>query len=660
MRRAAPLARLALALVAGCGGGKGLKPASSLPVVVIPSPSDVGWVRLLRSTGWAAGGGTVADATHRTGAVVPSDAVLSDDQLSQLQSWVKHGGRLATANHGVLAKLGFARGPALTATGATGGLWAEPQQVRPFAAGEGDQVLAVSKPVRKPLIVARRIGSGLAVALAVDPVAGGRAGFELFPNGATLVGRLLGAPVGPSVQSAEVFVDPGGLHDSIKGSPAKIADLLARAGTRIAQIAGWNYDFNDPANDYDYGALIDALHARGILAYAWLEPPFVTLRLWQDEPQCRERTATGREAMVDWRSLIALYIPKCMQAAQASWQRILTKYPWDGVNVAELYFEPDIKDRNFTPFTPYALKLFGKDPKTHRDEFFAWRKTLVTKLNDEVLRFVNGLPNAKHFGMELTVIDDQLDPDLGHQVGSDVAALAGVAQRNGAALIVEDPFTSWSEGPLRYDRLGPHVRRLMPPQSSLIDVNVVPRIGGPRPTVQMEGSELGLALGSATAKLGRLAIYSLGTLTAADLDLLPHAMAASTVTTDAGVFGGWTVKVSSPREGWDRLKVDGVPWPSGDGVALVPPGNHVVTWSKGDPYGPGLTAFGGELGTATASSSKLTFTYVARPDALAVVTAEPKHLFVDGDEAPLRVVRDPAGGWVVRVPTGRHEAELDF
>lgn len=660
MRRWAPAALLATALVAGCGGGKGLKPASSLPVLVVRAPSEGSWVRLLRSAGWAAVYGGVGDLERRTGAVVPADATLSAGQVEDLKRWVEKGGRLATASESLLAKLGFERGAELTATGVSGALWAQSQAVKPFVAGEGAQVLSVSKPGRKPMIVARRLGSGLAVGLAVDPVAGGRAGFELFPTGSALLGQLLGAPIGPRAQSAEIFVDPGGLHDSIKGSPTKIAAQLARAGARIAQVAGWNYDFNDPANNYDYGALIEALHARGILAYAWLEPPFVTLRMWQDYPQCRERTATGREALVDWRSLIALYIPQCMQAAQASWRRILTKYDWDGVNVAELYFEPDIKDSNFTPFTAYALKRFGKDPTTHRDEFFAWRKALVTKLNDEVLRFVNGLPHAQHFGMELTVIDDRLDPDLGHQVGSDVGALAQVARRNGAALIVEDPFTSWTEGPLRYDRLGPHVRRLMPPQSALIDVNVVPRIGGPRPTVQMEGAELGLALGSATAKLGRLAIYSLGTLTGPDLDLVPRAMAASTATTDLGVFGSWTVKLTAPHPGWNRLKVDGIPWPSGDGVAIVPPGNHVVVWAKGDPYGPGLTAFGGELGTAHVSGASLTFTYVARPDALAVVTEKPKTLAIDGKPASLDVVRDPAGGWVVRVPTGRHEAELGF
>src|SRR5207248_1784654 len=141
---------------------------------------------------------------------------------------------------------------------------------------------------------------------AVDPVGPGRAGFELLPQVGAVVGAELHAPAGPTARSAQIFVDPGGLPKALAHDPQKIASLLAAGGARVAEIAGWNYDFNDAAANYDYAGLIAALHARGILAYAWLEPPFVTLRLWQDHPECREKTQTGRDAIVDWRSLIAL------------------------------------------------------------------------------------------------------------------------------------------------------------------------------------------------------------------------------------------------------------------------------------------------------------------------------------------------------------------
>jgi hypothetical protein len=632
-------ALLLLVVLAGCGGTKSLKPPSALPVVVLQAPSTGNWVRLLRSTGWSVRPGTLRDIEGRTGAVVPADARLTRDELSQVQTWVQAGGRVATANAALLQLLGIARGPAKTMAGAGTARWAKSLQVSPV----GDGGVAAEQ----------RDGAGLVVALAFDPAVVGQ-GWEYLPDAPQQIGRALGAPIGPRAQAAEIFVDPGGLHDGIRDSPAKIADLLARAGARVADIAGWNYDFTDPANDYDYTALIDALHARGILAYAWLEPPFVTLALFQQHPECREDTKTGRH-VVDWRSLIQLYNPPCLKLAEESWRHVLTRHPWDGVNVAELYFEPDIKDRNFTPFSPYALKLFGSNPDTHRAAFFAWRTRLVTKLNDEVLRFVNGLPNAAHLGIELTVIDDQLDPELGHQVGSDVSALAAVARRNGASLVVEDPFTSWTEGPLRYDRLGPHVAGLLPAHGSLIDINVVPRDGA-RPTAQMEGAELGLALGSATAQLGRVAIYSLGTLTASDLDLVARATAASTSTTDLGVFGRSTVVVTAPSPGDTRLQVDGIPWPAGAGRAVVPAGNHTLRWSTGRAVGPGLVAFGGQLGTARVGARTISLTYDSRPDAFAVVTRRPIALTIDGKPAPLRV----AGAYAVRLPTGTHRAVLTF
>jgi hypothetical protein len=270
------------------------------------------------------------------------------------------------------------------------------------------------------------------------------------------------------------------------------------------------------------------------------------------------------------------------------------------------------------------------------------------------------LPNAKRLGLELTVIDDKLDPELGRGVGSDVVALAEVAAQAGASLVVEDPHTTWAEGPLRYDRLGPHVKALMPPQAALLDVNVVPRYQEPPPTVQMTGAELSLALGSATAKLGRLGIYSLGTLTAQDINRLPGAMAAATSTTDLGVFGRWTIQVTAPSPDAARLTVDGIPWPVAGRTALVPGGNHVLRWSTGAPLGPGLVSFTGELGTARVRKDRLEFSYDTRPDGLAAVTARPRALSIDGVKARLDVVANPAGGFVVRVPGGTHRVALEF
>jgi len=176
----------------------------------------------------------------------------------------------------------------------------------------------------------------------------------------------------------------------------------------------------------------------------------------------------------------------------------------------------------------------------------------------------------------------------------------------------------------------------------------------------MTGAELSLALGSDSAPLGSVALYSLGTLGASDIAAVPGALAASIATTDLGTYGRQTVTVTSPSPSADRLKIDNIQWPAANGTAIVPPGNHVLTWSSGSPAGPGLSSFTGELGTARVTAGTLELTYSSRPETLAVVTREPHSLEVDGAAARLRVQADPAGGFVVRLPRGRHVALLRF
>lgn len=625
---------------------------------------------MLRAAGYSAEGGTLAQMLARTAGVVPEDVALSTSQLRELVRWVDRGGRIATGNPALLASLGVGRTPAklISAVAMKSmvgvAVWLAPLTLRGLATA-GVTPFATSTrngggSASEVLMGSRRLGTGEVVAFAIDPVEGGREGYELMPRAAALVGAELGAPIGPKLDGAEIFVDPGGLSKSVKASASSIAALVAKSGARVAEIAGWNYDFSDVRNDFDYATLIAALHSYGILAYAWLEPPFVTLAMFQKYPACREKTESGRDAVVGWRSLIALEDPTCLGIAEQSWRSMLTKYQWDGVNVAELYFEPISEGASsYTPFSKAALSLFGQDPATHAAAFAAFRTSLVTTLNQEVLAFLNTLPNAVRLGLELTVIDNTLDPAAGNAVGSNVAALATVASHQGASLVVEDPTSTWTSGPLRYDRLGPHVKGLMPPLDSLIDVNVVQRVGA-RPTEKMVGTELALALMSACSLLGRVAIYALGTMSDQDLSEVPGALGGSVAVTDTTVDSQWTVRVTSPSASDDRLTVDGISWPVAGDTALVPAGKHRLVWSRGSVAGPGLIAFTGQLGTASASRSAILFKYFSHPDGLVVVDQRPTSLWIDGSVTTLSTMSDPAGGYVIRVPAGTHQAVIGF
>src|SRR5204863_7170123 len=152
-------------------------------------------------------------------------------------------------------------------------------------------------------------------------------GWEFLPSLGSDTAQLLGR-TGPTRDAAEFYFDPG----TIKLSPEQAAARFA--GARAVFVAGWNYGYLT----YPYAQLIAALHARGVRAYAWLEPPMVNLTLWNAHPECREITRSGRQAVVDWRSLVALEIPRCFDLAWNVWRGLLTSYDWDGADVAELYF----------------------------------------------------------------------------------------------------------------------------------------------------------------------------------------------------------------------------------------------------------------------------------------------------------------------------------
>src|SRR3954464_398215 len=104
------------------------------------------------------------------------------------------------------------------------------------------------------------------------------------------------------------------------------------------------------------------LRLAGSPAKAWRGPPLVSLRFWLEHPECREKTQTGRDALVDWRRPIALEDPNCFRLASPVFSRVVSAWPFDGVDVAELYFEPDTRAEDFTPFHPSALAQFGHDP----------------------------------------------------------------------------------------------------------------------------------------------------------------------------------------------------------------------------------------------------------------------------------------------------------
>lgn len=647
-----------------------------LPLVVVSGPTSRKWVDLLRSSGISAREGTLDELVARRSGVVPSEVPLSIPQVQRVAAWVDRGGILVSDEQPILEALGTVYVAALTpttvqslnqdqdATWPTGTVTAS---IGPSAVTIDPTSLVWSG--QSTLAMRFSHGAGKVLALGVTPFANDRTGHELLPELGRHVLDLTGAR-GPRRDGLELYLDPGALNDGVKGKLTidQMVDLAAEA--RVVHVAGWNFGFTNASDDFDYAQLIDKLHARGILAYAWLEPPLVNLKMWEDWPQCRERTADGREAIVDWRNLIALEDPGCFDAAWSYWRPFLSKFNWDGVNVAELYFEPDIDPRNQTPFHPAALARYGSDPKADPEKFLDWRTSVVTQLNADMLAQLNGLPGASQMDFMLTVIDDDLDPELARKVGSRIVDLAKVAVEGGATLQVEDPFTQWAKGPLRYDSAQKSLTISAGQAPAFFDINVVNRVGLSDTvpvTPKMTGVELGLAAMSAGRAQGRVAFYAIGTIATQDVAMIPASVAGSVATTDSGVNAPFSVFVPAPTDAIRSAIVDGKPWPFGTGGVIVPKGEHKIEWSDDASKVPGLFRFSAELGTATATESSLELRYDSRLRAFGITDRKPTSISIDG--TPLTAdgfsgsVTAAAGGdnrFLIKLPAGSHSVALAF
>jgi hypothetical protein len=152
-------------------------------------------------------------------------------------------------------------------------------------------------------------------------------------------------------------------------NPEELAAYWSSIGIRAVHAGTWYYHDGDQAAETFLQKMIDACHRNGILVYAWLELPHVSLDFWKEHPRWREKTATGRDAHVDWRYSMNLLDPQCYRAIAEELERLFRRFDWDGANLSELYFDtPAGKTRpeDFTPLNSLVRadfkKLAGIDP----------------------------------------------------------------------------------------------------------------------------------------------------------------------------------------------------------------------------------------------------------------------------------------------------------
>ena len=436
-------------------------------------------------------------------------------------------------------------------------------------------------------------------------------------------------------------------------------------------MAAWHYYDADPERDRYLKSLIEACHRHGILVYAWIELPHVSGKFWATHPEWREKTALLQDAQLDWRKLMNLTNRDCFRAASAGIKELVRRFDWDGVNLAELYFESLEGAGNparFTPmnddvrrefktahgFDPIELFQSRKDAESLR-LFLDFRAALARRMQDEWIAEIETTRTARpDLDLVLTHVDDRFDTGMKDAIGADAGRVFPLLDTHDFTFLIEDPATVWNLGPQRYPEIAKRYQPLTPHAGKLaIDINIVDRYQDVYPTKQQTGSELFQLVHLAATAFPRVALYFENSILAPDLPLLP---AAGAIVPRAERDGA-KLTIDSPRGAgvsWpgDAL-VDGHSWPVTDGATLwLPAGPHTIE-PAAETASPRILDFNGDLHSAERTKSVIDLSYESSSRAFALLDRKPVKLEIDGAAAPLTILSSEAR-YSLSLPRGQH------
>ena len=422
-------------------------------------------------------------------------------------------------------------------------------------------------------------------------------------------------------------------------------------------------------------ALIDACHRNGIQVYAWFELPHVSEKFWDDHPEWREKTALLQDAQLDWRKLMNLTNRAAFAEVARGVHDLTGRFDWDGVNLAELYFESLEGFDNPARFTPMnadvrfefrtasgfdPLDLFGARPLTKSTDsmvqFLNFRAELARRQQAEWIAQVEEIRKTKPWlDLTLTHVDDRFDTTMREKIGADASKTLPLLDQHDFTFLVEDPATIWNLGPQRYPQIAARYAAITPHTERLaIDINIVERYQDVYPTKLQTGTELFALVHLAATAFPRVMLYFENSILGADLALLPAAAATVsrveqsgeklTVTSLRGVGVPWT----------GPAVVDGKPWPAAsDSTVWLPPGSHSIQPSVTKPVSR-LVDLNADLRSAVATPTGLEFTYQSNARAFAIFDQFPLRIEIDGIAAYPQV----AGNALV-LPRGQHAVAIN-
>lgn len=512
-----------------------------------------------------------------------------------------------------------------------------------------------------PVVAGYKLGAGAVLWVAMQP---GQTGYERFPY---LMQSLADLGFAPCFRSSRLwaFFD---YSYRTRADLDYLAERWRRAGISALHVASWHFYDSAPDRDEYLKRLIEACHRHGVLVYAWVELPHVSEKFWADHPEWREKTAALQDAQLDWRKLMNLQDPECVAAVRAGLKQMTDRFDWDGVNLAELYFESLEGAGNPARFTPMNNDVrtgfraqSGWDPieiwSSHNDakslrQFLDYRAGLARRMQEDWLNTVEHFKTG--LDIVLTHVDDRFDTGMKDSIGADAGRVLPLLDSHNFSFLIEDPATVWNLGPQRYPEIAKRYQPLTPHTGKLaIDINIVDRYQDVYPTKQQTGTELFELVHLASTAFQRVALYFENSILKPDLSLLA---ASSAVVSDYSKDRR-RISLESPADvellwNGDGASVDGRPWPIlSRTMVRLPAGKHAIEpAARRDSIA--VTDLNAKLKSASAEGKRVAFEYASDSRAIVTFDRKPARMEVDGVTFPANCME--GSNCAMLLPKGEH------
>jgi len=557
---------------------------------------------------------------------------------------------------------------------------------------DDDEIFCQDAASGLPMAIGRKSGDGKILYFSTFFDSYSDLGCSMYPFALDYVRKFFA--VNPIVRKENIdyYFDPGLRQNS---SIENLVKIWVKEGVRYIHVSGWH---QYPKYDYDYKRLIKLCHANGILVYAWIEPPQVNQKFWNNHPEWREKNYLGKDARASWRYPVALTDDKCLEAATKEYVDFLNKYDFDGVNLAELYFESDNgfqRPEKFMPMHKSAQDEFKKLYKFNLTDIFnhsssnyweknskarkdvvEYRVNKIRELHVKILDAIYGAMSKKSgFDVIVTFMDSYDSPEMVENVGINSDVMIELQKKYGFKLQVEDPQSKWNDSPIRYQALGAkYANKISDKNKLLLDLNIMQfRLNGKIsgfPTLIQTGVESYHLINSSALGAPRFTIYCEGTVNPQDMPWFMYASASSVDLQQTDDGEGYNVE--SPTSFVLRLPEDqkiitlddkqiiGLR----DNAFFIPAGKHTIGMKTNAPgfstveIQPEMLSCSGNVTAIAYDMRKIDFTYESDMTTLTSFNQEPAKVFVDDVQIKDPTILTGNDCYTLRLPAGKHNVSV--